>query len=359
MCVSLGQSLLTLPILLVAAAMAAEPVYPGKTWATLTPAAAGVDAAKLGAFSALVGGRGCVVRHGYLVYAWGNAAKRGDVASAVKPWYTHFLLKALEDGKIKSLDDKVRFLEPRLLDLNPHLKYKDSLITWRHLASQTACYGVTEEPGAAFCYNDWQMALFWDLLFLKAYGATFDTVDEKVLRPLLTGPLECEDEPTFMAFGPKNRAGRLAVSPRDFCRFGLLYLRKGKWGHRQLLGEKLAAMAVASPLPSDFPRTRGKAAQMLGDQRTIGSGNVPDNQCDHIGSYSWLWWTNGVDRVGMRHWRDVPHDAYGCFGHGGKRAMVVLPSLDIVLSWNDSKVTSRDAENAALRLVVESAKDKP
>ena len=111
-----------------------------------------------------------VVRYGAMVHTWGDAAKRGDVASAAKPWYTHFLLKALEDGKIKSLDAKVRLLEPRLAYLNKHLRYHDSLITWRHLANQTACYGVTEAPGTAFCYNDWQMALFWDLLFVRVFG---------------------------------------------------------------------------------------------------------------------------------------------------------------------------------------------
>jgi len=313
-----------------------------------------MNAAALDAFAKAVGGRGCVTRNGYMVYAWGDAAKRGDVASACKPWYSHFLFKALEDGKIKSLDDKVRLLEPRLAHLNQHLQFKDSLITWRHLANQTSCYGVTEEPGTAFCYNDWQMALFWDLLFLKVYGVTYETVDEKVLHPLLAEPLQCEDKPTFMAFGPKNRPGRVAVSPRDFCRFGLLYLRKGKWGDKQLLAEKHATMAVTSPLPNAVPRTRGRAAQMLQDARTLGSAQVPDNQSDHLGSYSFLWWTNGTDRAGDRHWRDAPADAYGCFGHGGKRATVVLPSLDIVLSWNDADVTSREAESEALRLLVQS-----
>ena len=163
----------------------------------------------------------------------------------------------------------------------------------------------------------------------------------------------------FMACGAKNRPGRLAVSPRAFCRFGLLYLRKGKWGDKQLISEKHAAMAVASPLPSSFPRTRGRAAAMLSDQRTIGSSEVPDDQCDHLGSYSWLWWTNGLDRLGMRHWRDAPDDAYGCFGHGGVRAMVVLPSLDLVVSWNDANVKSREAENQALRLLVESVEKRP
>jgi len=313
-----------------------------------------MDSARLRAFSRFVAGRGCVVRHGYMVYAWGDAGRRGDVASAAKPWYSHFLFKAIEDGKIASLDEKVDRLEPRLNDLNANLGYKNREITWRHLANQTSCYGITERPGTAFDYNDWQMALFWDLLFLKVYGVTYGTVDEKVVHPLLTDILQCEDNPTFMAFGTRNRAGRVGVSPRDFCRFGLLYLRKGNWKGKQLISRQHATMAVTSPVPNSIPRAKGKAAEMIRDQRSIGSRRIPDNQCDHLGSYSWLWWTNGADRKGKRHWPNVPEDAYGAFGHGGPRAMVVIPSLDLVVSWNDARVRGREKENQALKLLVES-----
>lgn len=92
---------------------------------------------------------------------------------------------------------------------------------------------------------------------------------------------------------------------------------------------------------------------MISGQRSMGSQNIPDNQCDHLGSYSWLWWTNGVDREGKRHWADVPVDAYGAFGHGGPRAMVVIPNLDLIMSWNDANIRSRDKENQALKLLVE------
>src|SRR3972149_7990230 len=106
----------------------------------------------------------------------------------------------------------VRF-EPRLGELNPQLDRKDRLIAWRHLATQTACYGVTEKPGEAFDYSDPQMALFWDLLVLRVYGATYGSADQMVLRPLLAEPLECQDRPTPMAFGPDNRPRRPALSP--------------------------------------------------------------------------------------------------------------------------------------------------
>lgn len=298
-----------------------------------------MDADKLRAFSQFVGGRGCVVRHGYLVHTWGDVSQRADIASAAKPLYAHFLFKAVEDGRIASLDEPVARWEPRLNDINRSLGHKDREITWRHLANQTACYQLTDKPGTAFAYNDWQMALFWDTLFLKVYGTSYEKADEQVLRPLLTVPLQCEDSPTLMAFGASDRPGRVAISVRDFARFGLLYLHRGNWAGRQLLSADYARLAVSSPLPRALPRAGSGLAEMIAGQRTIGSAAKPDNQTDHFGSYSWLWWTNGVDAHGARMWPDAPADAFGAFGHGGPRALWVIPSLDIVVSYNDAELS--------------------
>ncbi|MBN1444446.1 MAG: serine hydrolase [Planctomycetes bacterium] len=333
-------------------------VYPGATWERRSPAEAGLDGAKLDELARLAGGRGCVVRGGYMVYTWGDPSRRGDVASACKPWFSHFLFVALEEGKIASLDEKVARWEPRLAGLSAALGHKDRGITWRHLANQISCYGLAEKPGTAFAYNDWQMALFFDTLFLKVYGASFETIDEEIVSARLTGILECEDRPTFLAFGRKDRPGRVGVSVRDFARFGLLYLREGRWKDRQLIRPEHARMAVHSPLPNSIPRAGAKAAEMIPGQRTLGSREIPDNQTDHMGSYSWLWWTNGVDRDGKRHWPDVPEDAYGAFGHGGLRAMVVLPGLDLIVSWNDTRIDSRELENRALATLARAVVDR-
>jgi hypothetical protein len=211
---------------------------------------------------------------------------------------------------------------------------------------------VQEAPGAAFDYSDYNMALFFDTLFLKIHKTSHAKIDADILHPKLTDLLQCQDNPTFLAFGAKDRPGRLAVSLRDSCRFGLLYLRKGEWNGKQLLSDRLAVMAVTSPLPNTIPRTKGKKADMIAGQRSIGGGN---NQTDHFGSYSFAWWTNGVDRDGKRHWPDAPHDTYGALGHGGMRATMVIPSLDIVVSWNDAKINSRSMENRALKMLVEAA----
>jgi CubicO group peptidase (beta-lactamase class C family) len=327
--------------------------FPGKMWTLNTPAQAGLDAAKLGAFRDFVGGRGCVVRGGNQVFSWGDVAKRGDIASAVKPWFVHLLLLLFEGGIIKSLDEPVARWEPRLDKLNAGLGFKDRKITWRHLANQTSCYGVAEEPGAAFDYSDYNMALFFDTL-LKTYKTDYAHVDRDVLQTQLTGLIECEDNPSFLAFGEKDRPGRLAVSVRDACRFGLLYLHKGNWNGKQLLSPKLTEMAIASPLSNAIPRTAGKKSTMIDGQRSIGGGN---NQTDHLGSYSFAWWTNGIDREGKRHWSAAPLDTVAALGHGGKRAIVLMPGRDIVVSWNEAKIKGREMENQALRLLIESQVD--
>src|SRR4029453_5793107 len=110
-------------------------------------------------------------------------------------------------------------------------------------------------------------------------------------------------------------------------------------------------LAVRTPLAADFPRAGPNTAAMLPGQRTLGSRGIPDNQTDHYGSYSWLGWVNGVERSGRRHWPDAPSDTFAALGHGGVRALVVIPSLDLVVSWNVGLVGSPEDQNMALKLL--------
>jgi len=290
-----------------------------------------------------------------MVYSWASQSKRDYVYSAEKPWYAHFLWKALEDGKIPSLDQKVNLWEPRLNNINADLGYKDRNITWRHLANQTSCYGVRDNPGEVFNYNDYQMALFWDILFLKVYGVTYDTVDSAVLHPLLTDILQCQDRPTFVDSGHACK-GSLGVSVRDFARFGLLYLRKGNWKGKQLISTEHARMAVTSPLPAALPNSTEELAEVIAGQRTIGRVARVQKQGPHRGSYSWLWWTNGIDRTGQRFYPDAPVDLYGAFGKNGN-VMAVIPSLDLIVSWSSRNTATIATRNKAFKRLVQAVTD--
>jgi hypothetical protein len=325
-----------LAVLFAGAVWSLPPVFPGATWASKRPAEVGLDSARLVQIQNYLGGRGCIVRYGYMVHTWGSQSQRSDVASACKPWYSHFLFKAVEDGKLTGVAEKAVDHWSCLNTLNASLGYKDRNITFRHMANQISCYGVREAPGTAYDYSDHQMALFWDVLFRAVYSAAYSNVDANVLRSMLTNPMQCQDSPTMMAFGTGDRPGRVGVSVRDFARFGLLYLNQGDWNGTRLLSAANAVKAVTEPLPNSIPRTQDQSAEMCSGQRSIGGGN---NQTDHKGSYSWLWWVNGTDRNGRKMWPDAPDDVAACLGHAnGKRGMCFIPSMGIVMSWNDTRL---------------------
>jgi CubicO group peptidase (beta-lactamase class C family) len=251
-----------------------------------------------------------------------------------------------------------------LRDLNGPLGYKDRLITWRHLVTQTSCYGVSEQPGGAFDYNDYQTALLVDTLVYKVFGSDFTRADGEVLRPLLTGPIGSQDDPTI-AGNWKTRDGRLRISARDLARFGLLYLAGGRFGEDQVLDPVLAAMALSTPLATSLPRTGQAAADMLPDQRSIGGGV---NMEDHMGCYSYFWWLNRKTADGRPFFPDAPPDTAAALGHGGKHALIVIPSLDMVVCWvvglknerpRNISSTGRRAVNRALKLLGAALRDSP
>jgi CubicO group peptidase (beta-lactamase class C family) len=342
---------------LVALADAPAPVYPDAAWETRRPEEVGLDGAKLDALRDLVGGRGCVVRHGYLAYSWGDPSKSGDVASAVKPVISTLLFLAVQEGKLKSVDDPVADFEPRLRTLN---EGKDGAITWRHLASQTSGYGLTEAPGKAYSYNDYALALYYDVLTQKVYEQN----GTAILKSRLADTLQFQDSYTFEAFTEK-RPGRLAISPRDMARFGLLYLRGGKWKDKQIIRPEFVRQAISSTIAADMPLTGGKDAAMLPGQRTLGGGK--NITAVGPGYYSFNWWLNRIDKDGRRLFVDAPPDAYVATGHGGTRTLWVVPSLDLIVSWNNAKVEDHDASpgnptskcNRAARLMREAVIFKP
>ncbi len=335
----------------------AEARFPGKRWETCMPAAVGLRTESLNALRDLVGGRGCVIRKGRLAYSWGDISQSSDVASAMKPLLSTLLGMAVQEGRIRGVDDPVVEFEPRLQALNAG---KDARITWRHLAMQTSGYGLSEGPGQAYSYNDYALALYYDTLTLGVFG----TNGTAVLHQQISGPLEFEDPCTFEAFGPKDRPGRLAVSVRDFARFGWLILQGGRWNGRRLLDSNWVHLAASSPLDPGFPRSSGEEKPMIPGQRSIGGGRniTPVGP----GYYSFNWWLNGRDARGNRLFADAPSDAIIAAGHGGQRMLWILPSLDMVVCWNDSEIDDQDRSpgnaetrcNQAAKRMVESVQNQ-
>lgn len=308
-------------------------VYPGLEWSFKSPKEAGLLKESLESLSSLVKGRGCVVRHGYMVYTWGNQSLCSDVASASKPILSLLLMFAIQEGLLKSPDDKVSLFEPLLNQINHG---KDSSITWRHLASQTSGYGLVEAPGEAYSYNDYALALYYDTLtqkVLRLHGT-------ELIKKYFAIPLGFQDAFTYEAFGPLDRPGRLAVSVRDFAQIGLFCLKQCNWSGKQLLDRDLFKMAIESPVPADTPMSSRKEADMLPGQRTLGGGKWI--QTIGPGYYSFNWWVNGVDRFNRKQWHKAPTDVYCASGHAGKRMLWIIPSADMVVCWNNGVIEDHD-----------------
>lgn len=310
-----------------------ETVFPGLHWTQRKPSELGLEAAKLEALAGLVGGRGCVVRNGFLAYEWGNPAEPQDVASALKPVVSALVAMAIQEGRLKSFDQPLTDQVPDMISLDGG---KNRAITWRHLCNQLSGYGLAEKPGTAFGYNDFAIAFLYDTLMDKVYRQP----GTEVLRSRLAEPLQFEDPFTFNAFGPDNRPGRLAVSPRDFARFGWLIVCHGRWGGRQLIPAEQIKLLTTHPVPPETPLTTGAENPLLPGQRSIGGGRniTPVGP----GYYSFCWWVNGTNRLGQRLFPTLPGDAFAASGHGGMRALWIMPSYRLVISWNNTRVEDHD-----------------
>jgi CubicO group peptidase (beta-lactamase class C family) len=124
------------------------------------------------------------------------------------------------------------------------------------------------------------------------------------------------------------------ATPRDYARFGYLYLNDGCWEGQRLL-----------------PDGWVKSSSTMSD--TFKNG-APDTETTPNG---WMWWTNDVPPKTMKQpWPDAPADLYSAIGHWGQYVAVV-PSLDtVIVRTGDDRDDKALDENKFFSLAVEVAK---
>ena len=324
-----------------------ERVFPGVSWATKSPAEAGLDAGKLQEFARRMGvddpnfhSSGCIVRHGYLVYSWGNQADNSNWASATKPVLSTLLFFAIKEGKLKSVDDKVG-------DWGWKLSDKDKPMTFRHLANMTSGYACQEPPGAAWNYNDPAIQLYF-LTLEKVFGKDINSAATEYFRPL-----QLQDGVIF------SSTGRLITTSRDFARIGWFWLNRGDWAGKQLLPRKFFDDYMKPQVPGNLPLSVTKKAD---DYLGIGSyGGKPRPTAYGPGKYGFNWWFNVPEGGSAKPFLpDVPADIIMAIGHGGN-FKVLMHSLDLVIAgrgdWGHIMPgTERVKFNANLKLLVDAAK---
>jgi len=289
-----------------------SPVFPGSRWETRSPEELGLDSAPLDRFAKQVGGDGCIIRDGYLVKSWGEVTRHKDWASAAKPVLSTLLLMAVKEGRLASVDAKVK-------DLGWDLSDKDAPMTFRHLANMVSGYGLDEPPGAAWGYNDFAIQLYARSLE-KVLGGSLDAAFRERMAAL-----KFEDGEFF-----GSRAGLgVTASVRDFARLGWLWLNRGRWEGRQVLDPELFKECFRVGVPSSTPRCASRANDYL----KVGSYGGGTNQTPHgPGVYGFNLWFNEVLGSGQRVWPALPGDASQANGLWNRDTVTVIPSWRMVVA---------------------------
>ncbi|MEX2170753.1 MAG: serine hydrolase [Pirellulales bacterium] len=343
-CRPFGFSAIFAANLAIAAVCAADITFPSSEWEVKRPPELGLDDSRLEAVALALGSRGCVVKNGYVVKAWGPQEEKGDWYSSAKPVLSTLLMFAVKEGKAKSFDQP-------LADFGWELSPKDRPMTLRHLANMTSGYARPEEPGQAWAYNDYAIQLYQKTLFDKVFQGEPETVFHD---PQRFGVLELQDG---FSFRQKNR--RMSASVRDFARIAWFWLNRGNWNGTQVLPRHYFDENMKPQVPKDLALSSDAKTN---DYLQIGTYGGESNHFSKSGPgiYGFNWWFNdtGIHHPHTRTWPDAPDDTVMSLGHRGN-CSVLIPSLNLVVvaaeaDWGEFEPGQIDAQlNQGLKLIVE------
>jgi CubicO group peptidase (beta-lactamase class C family) len=296
-------------------------LFPTKSWENRSADSLGLDQARLDKLAEELGGRGCIIKNGYMVKSWGSQSQVGDWFSSAKPVLSTLLMFAIQEGNVKSPDQLIA-------EFGWDLKPKDRGMTFRHLASMTSGYARPEKPGEAWSYNDFAIQLYQKTLFDRV----FKEAPERVANaPDRLGALGLEDG---LKFRKSNR--RISASVRDFARIAWFWLNQGTWNGTQVLPRQMFVEWCRPQVPTTLPLTKEAKTDDYLKIGTYGGDSDHFSRCGP-GIYGFNWWFNGKvaaqeDRL---TWPEAPPDLYMSVGARGNCA-AILPSQRAVLVAADA-----------------------
>lgn len=270
---------------------------------------------------------GLVIRHGYIVASFGDVNHPDPTYSAAKSFLSSLLGVAIRDKKIGTVTDKVG----DTVKDGGYTSAQNAPVTWEHHVRQTsewegsmwgknhdfigeAEYGQGQRkarelqaPGEYYEYNDVRVNRF-ALSMMRVFGRPLPDV----LKTEIMDPIGASSSWKWIPYdnsyadvngtrmpsvsGGTRWGGGLWINSMDQARFGLLFLRQGKWGDRQIL-------------PSAW----------VADSMKPGSKN-PD--------YGYLWWLNARGA----QWPGTPKTSFAAVGFGSN-TIWIDPEHDLVVVW--------------------------
>ncbi len=281
------------------------------------------------------GPAGLILKNGYIVAQWGDIHRVDMTFSVTKSFLSTTAGLAIDDGLIKSVTDSVKNY---VWDSSFEGQHNEK-ITWDNLLNQSSDWSGTlfglhdwadrppkdggiddwknrklNEPGTVYEYNDVRVNLLAYSL-LQVFRKPLPMVlKEKIMDPIGASTtwrwygyensfVNVDGLMMQSVSGGGHSGGGIFISAIDQARFGLLFLRKGKWKNQQLLSEKWIAAAHQPSSPNK--------------------------------EYGYLWWMNSTSE-----WQDVSPEVYFAAGFGGNYIVVDNEhDLVVVTRWmDDSKM---------------------
>jgi CubicO group peptidase (beta-lactamase class C family) len=300
-----------------------EETFPGKSWQPLSSSEkAKWSAGKLAAAQAYANADSIhtsavmVVQGGVVVDQWGDFDKKIDCYSIRKS-----LLSALygiysAEGVIDvnqtleqlGIDDSPDPLtkeekQARVVDLlraRSGVYHKVDFETESMQKSRPA--RGSHAPGTFWYYNNWDFNVLGTIFEKKTGMKIGDAFYQRIAKPI--GMEDFQPSDVFYFGGPLSihPAYHFEITARDMARFGLLYLRHGRWNDKQIV-------------PEAWIEKSSHANEM-----------VKSDGADH-GGYEYLWW---VDYGGV-HFPEVSlPGVYSARGNGA-HYIFIIPTLDMVI----------------------------
>jgi len=295
------------------------------------------------------GPAGLIIKNGYIVGQWGDIKRVDMDFSATKSYLSTVAGLAVDSKLIKSVNDKVNeYIWDETFE-GQH----NSKITWEHLLNQTSDwsgqqFGIYDwadrpdkkgkldewrsrkllEPGTHFKYNDVRVNLLAYSL-LQVWRKPLPVVlKEKIMDPIGASStwrwygydnsfVNIDGIMMQSVSGGGHFGGGLFINTIDQARFGLLFLRNGKWKDKQLVSKRWVDVAHQPSLVNK--------------------------------SYGYMWWTNVENKFS-----GVPASVYYAEGFGGNYIIIDKENdIVVVARWLDTNKTGE-----FLKLILKSVENK-
>ena len=300
--------------------------YPGDRWTVAdSPTSLGWSTERLAeakAYGATVNTAGVIiVEGGIIVDQWGETERKFNVHSVRKSLLSAMigiyesrgtidLSRTLQDlgfNDRQGLTDAERQATLNdLLGSRSGVYHPANLVGEAHSARWPK--RGSHAPGTFWYYSNWDFNATGAIFETETGRGIFDAFDDLIAEPIGMqdfGPRDGLYEPRSGWGGAQGRsvsdhpAYVFRMSARDMARFGLLFLRDGRWHDRQII-------------PADWVRRTTTTDRAIGD----------------YGGYEYFWWIAIDGRLYPNV--DVGDGAYAAHGAGG-HYITIMPEHDLVV----------------------------